>query len=76
MWVRDRSRRARSFHESCERETGNDAAGDEQTWIAARERARVVDEIVDAAFAQPCRKIADGTGESGGEVGERGLVSR
>ena len=62
-----RAIRAEAFTNRASAKPASDAAGDEQTGIAARERARVVDEIVDAAFAQPCRKIADGAGEPVGE---------
>jgi hypothetical protein len=63
-----------SLHEACEQETGRDASGYEQTGIALCELARVADEIVDAAVAQPCRKIADGPGQPVGQVGDRRFV--
>lgn len=64
----------RGFDESSEGEPGYRTAEHEQPRIAARERARVVDEVIDAALAQTCRKISDGAGEPLRQSRERGLV--
>ena len=63
----------RCFCEACEHKAGDDPASDEQAGIAARQRTRVIDEIVDAAIAQSCRKIADGARDAVRQIGERGF---
>src|ERR1700741_3223778 len=64
----------RGLDESSEGEPGYHATQHEPSRIAARERARVVGEIVDAALAQTCRKISDRAGKAIRQIRERGLV--
>src|SRR5688572_26283756 len=62
------------FHEACEHQAYGYASGYEQSRVLARECARIVDEIVDGAVAQACRKIADRPGQPVGQLGDRRFV--